>query len=368
MDRLQSRKYVTLRNICWSVVFATNLREITMPKVSVIIPNYNHARFLEERIRSVLEQTYQDFEVIYLDDASTDNSNEVFMQFAGDPRIRAVYNETNSGSTFKQWNKGMHKAEGEYVWIAESDDSADKRFLEVLVDTLDKHPKVGIAYCQSWRIDKDGVVLGSMEGWTADLDATRWRGDFIEEGKEECRRYLIHRNTIPNASATLLRKTVYEQVGGASESLRLCEDWLLWAKMLLVSDIAFVAEPLNYFRTHTNTVRSSFSRRGVDIEEDYMVISFIARSLQIPEETLEAACESMASFWVSTTKRNNIPLRQQRNIYRVASQVDPKVKRRLAGKLGSYPARALRQALGMEQPVTTPLLRRSSTGKHKEQS
>ena len=89
-----------------------------MPKVSVIIPNYNHAQFLEQRIQSVLDQTYQDFEIIYLDDASTDNSNEVFAKFANNSRIRAIYNQTNSGSPFKQWNKGIRLAQGEYVWIA----------------------------------------------------------------------------------------------------------------------------------------------------------------------------------------------------------------------------------------------------------
>ena len=91
-----------------------------MPKVSVIIPNYNHAQFLEQRVESVLNQTFQDFEIIFLDDASTDNSKEVFSKYSNHPKIsHVIFNETNSGSPFKQWNKGFGLSTGEYIWIAE---------------------------------------------------------------------------------------------------------------------------------------------------------------------------------------------------------------------------------------------------------
>ena len=93
--------------------------------VSVIIPNYNHAPFLKERIDSVLNQTYDNFEVIILDDKSTDNSKEVIANYRGHSKIsHIVYNEENSGSTFKQWQKGFSLAKGDYIWIAESDDVA----------------------------------------------------------------------------------------------------------------------------------------------------------------------------------------------------------------------------------------------------
>src|SRR5438128_6391640 len=100
-----------------------------MPRVTVIIPNFNHAPYLERRISSVLNQTYQDFEIIYIDDASTDESALVFAKFSSDRRIKAIINETNGGIPFKQWNKGVRLAQGEYIWIAESDDYADRNFL-----------------------------------------------------------------------------------------------------------------------------------------------------------------------------------------------------------------------------------------------
>src|ERR1035438_3730252 len=126
-----------------------------MVKVSVVIPNYNHSRFLPRRIDSVLSQTFQDFELILLDDCSADDSRSILAQYSNDPRVRIEFNETNSGSTFKQWNKGVRLAHGKYVWIAESDDYADARLLERLVAVLDSDPAVSFAYCQSWVVSDD---------------------------------------------------------------------------------------------------------------------------------------------------------------------------------------------------------------------
>lgn len=108
-----------------------------MPKVSIIVPNYNLASYLEQRIQSILNWTYQDFELIYLDDASTDNSNVVFGKIAHDPRINAIINQTNNGSPFKQWNKGIRQANGEYIWNAESDDFTDLTLLKTHIEILD---------------------------------------------------------------------------------------------------------------------------------------------------------------------------------------------------------------------------------------
>src|SRR6266851_10178053 len=108
-----------------------------MPTVSIIVPNYNHARYLRRRIDSILSQTYQDFELILLDDSSTDNSREILDSYRDNPKVRIEFNAKNSGSPFKQWNKGVGLAHGKYVWIAESDDYADEHLLEKLASRLD---------------------------------------------------------------------------------------------------------------------------------------------------------------------------------------------------------------------------------------
>src|SRR5215469_3489317 len=108
-----------------------------MSRISIIVPNYNHARFLRQRIDTILAQTFQDFEVILLDDGSTDASRSILREYTSDPRVQLECNDINSGSTFKQWYKGVRLAHGRYVWIAESDDYADEQLLETLVARLD---------------------------------------------------------------------------------------------------------------------------------------------------------------------------------------------------------------------------------------
>lgn len=100
------------------------------PLVSVIVPNYNHAPYLKERLDSIYQQTYQNIEVILLDDFSSDNSVEVLKQYARKypHNTRLIVNEENSGKVFRQWNKGLSLAKGELIWIAESDDYCDVNF------------------------------------------------------------------------------------------------------------------------------------------------------------------------------------------------------------------------------------------------
>jgi len=130
-----------------------------MPKVSVIIPNYNHARFLPKRIESILNETFQDFELILLDDCPTDDSRSILSSYAGDPRVKIEFNKVNSGSTFKQWNDGVRFARGNYIWIAESEGYVYWRLLEKLVARLDSEPSAVLCYCRGFEV-KEGEVVG----------------------------------------------------------------------------------------------------------------------------------------------------------------------------------------------------------------
>ncbi len=226
-----------------------------MPKVSVIVPSYNHAAYLEQRLESIYTQTYRDFEVILLDDASTDHSLEILRFYEHRPFTILVVNERNSGSVFYQWQKGLQLAQGEYIWLAESDDFASPFFLKRLVQLLDDHPNVGLAYCQSWLVDTKGMILNNAACWTMDLDAHRWHHGFINLGLNEISQFLIHKNTIPNASAVLTRKRLWESQDIPNPPLRLCGDWLQWIKILSRSDIAFTAECLNFWRQNTSNAR-----------------------------------------------------------------------------------------------------------------
>lgn len=310
------------------------------PKVSVVVPNYNYARFLERRIRSVLDQTYTDFEVVYLDDASTDDSEAVFARFRDDPRIRAYRSTENSGSAYRQWNEGVRLSRGEYVWVAQADDYAEKGLLATLVPVLDRNPGVGLVYCQSLAVDEAGRTLHSMARRTEFLDPERWNHDFVNDGRDECRRYLLFRNTIPNLSAVLFRREVFEQAGGADETLHLVGDQLTWIRMLLISDVAFVAEPLNHFRHHEGSIRSNVRRAGLGVLGNYEIAAFLRDALPLTEAELDAACENALRSWTKKVLRlrNRIPLATSVRIARVARGVDPRLGRRLVRRLLGLPA------------------------------
>ena len=311
-----------------------------MPKVSVIVPNYNHAAYLEQRLQSILDQTYQDFEIIYLDDVSTDNSNEVFAQFAGHSKISAIFNQENSGSPFKQWNKGVQKAKGDYIWIAESDDYSDPRFLETLVPVLEQHSNVGLVYCQSWQVDESGNRLKLLDDWTSDLSETRWQSDFTHNGQDECRNFLVFKNTIPNASAVLIRRSVFEKSGYAADTFRLSGDWVTWFKCLLNADIGFIAEPLNYFRKHQSSVRSKSWDHGLDIFEEMKVFLFFKDKIALSPDTNAFMANKLLTEWFSRMMmmRRLTGLNPQyiRETYQAAKKIDAFVEFRLAASLVTY--------------------------------
>lgn len=267
------------------------------PLVSIIVPNYNHARYLTRRLESIFAQTFKDYELIVLDDASTDNSREVLEDLAAkNPAMLLVLNEKNTGSPFAQWQNGARLAAGKYLWIAESDDFADPRFLETMVGTLERQPNVGLAYCQSFHVNAEGQVKGSCEAWNRSLEEKRWQRDYVNSGRDEAARYLIIHNTIPNASAVLVRKDVFQRAVRGAESHRLAGDWWTWVRMLLESDIAFVAEPLNYFRMHERSVRDTM-RLTAACAEEFAVKADICSQVKVAAGLRRRAFYEQFSKW-----------------------------------------------------------------------
>src|SRR5207247_9118598 len=129
------------------------------------------------------------------------------------------------------------------------------------------NPKVVLVDSEWMRVDEDERVVQAIEEFVR--GEGRWANDFINNGRDECRYHLVSRNTIPNASAVLIRRSAYEEAGYADETMRLCGDWMMWVKLLLVSDIAFVAEPLNYYRTNVNTATHRNRNRATYYEAAY---------------------------------------------------------------------------------------------------
>lgn len=246
--------------------------------VSVIIPNYNHAKYLEQRIESVLNQTFQDFEVLLFDDNSTDNSREVIEKYRGHEKIsHIIYNEQNSGSTFKQWDKGFALAKGEYIWIAESDDIAELDFLEVGMSKLTEG--VGMFCSNAVLIDSNNAIISNSYHHNCYLSILEngfkvWNGiDFVKEN-------MLLFNTICNASGVLFDKKLLKGVSDDYKSYKLTGDWLFWAQLAKNTRLVLSRKGYNKFRCHSNNVRSSVKEQLL-VNETYSAIDFLCSDFQI---------------------------------------------------------------------------------------
>ncbi len=228
-----------------------------LPLVSIIVPNYNHYNYLKERLDCIFKQTYPNFEVILLDDCSTDKSQEVLLEYAKNPRVsHCVFNNTNSGNTFIQWNKGIALAKGEYIWIAESDDFCTLNFLDELTKPLMQNPEITLVYCQSNSVDESGSIIGNWLAHTDSFDKMLFLESFTLEGNEFIERFLIYKNVIPNASSVLFKKERALLLGqlDLDPFLKYNGDWLFYLKVLSNEKIAYVSGSLNYFRFHSKSV------------------------------------------------------------------------------------------------------------------
>jgi len=242
-------------------------------KVSVIVPNYQHARYLEDRLRSIFEQTLPPHEIVFLDDASPDGSLEVANRLAhlSPVPMRIVVNEKNSGSTFRQWIKGLELATGDLIWIAESDDCCHPRLLERLVPEF-YDPEVVFAYCQSALIGPEGERLAEdFLGHTDDISKSRWRSSYRVTGTEEVELALSQKNTIPNASAAVFRRPKQLDFADELATLRFAGDWFFYAMLLRSGKISYLSDILNFYRRHDQTVSHNSIRGNTHAQESLYV-------------------------------------------------------------------------------------------------
>lgn len=272
----------------------------TEPLVSVIVPNYNHAKYLGKRLDSIKKQNYKNIEIILLDDASTDESLEILQNFTRyEPRARLIKNKVNSGSTFKQWKKGISHAKGKYIWIAESDDSAEPEFLTILVSLLESDTEITVATCQLRMMDTEGKIGGTPDEWLHELNKKRWNHPFINEGKNEIKDYLSQKNTILNASGVVFRKTVGVE-SLVDDTMRLCADWLFWVRMLIKGKIAYTPKVLNYWRLQSSNARTKAA--GVlEREESEVIMDEIAEVLAVDlqeKKRLKDKFREMCTEWI----------------------------------------------------------------------
>ena len=242
------------------------------PLVSVIVPNYNYARYLEERIESILMQRFQDFELILLDDCSTDESRSILERYASHPKVsHYIPNEQNSGSPFAQWERGLALARGRYVWIAESDDSCTPELLERLVAALEARSDAVLAYCGSLQVDEQGERLPR--------DYDRWQEDqqlYTYSSSYYLRHRLSRENSIYNASMVVFRREAWLRLEDkAYLGMRSCGDWLFWIKLVEQGAVLELRSKLNRFRQHTQRVTVRSDQSGARLSEHVAITRYL---------------------------------------------------------------------------------------------
>ena len=250
-------------------------------KVSVILPNYNYARYFSKRIDGVLAQTYPVYELIILDDCSTDNSLEVMKKKLlelknthPNLKIKAKVNKENSGSVFHQWLKGIELADGDYIWICELDDDTKPDFLRTVMKGFE-NPKTILSYTNSKIVnEKNHADLKSALRRPLNfIREDRPSRDYTRDGKDELSRVLAVYNTIPNVSAVVFKKSKevdFKKILTAASRFKLAGDWYFYSELLLNGRIAYFKKPLNIHRVHSSSVTETTKKTRLFQEIQYM--------------------------------------------------------------------------------------------------
>lgn len=248
--------------------------------VSVIVPNYNHSTYIKERIESILKQTYDSYELILLDDCSSDDSRDILLQYKDNPHVsHLVFNEENSGSPFKQWDKGIKLAKGKYIWIAESDDYAHPDFLKSTVAALDNNPDVVVVYTGSQMVDSKGNFLEL--DWDKFDKATPLQAKY--DSQYFLTRKMLWNTSIYNASMVLFRKECYDKVDKGFRTFRYCGDWYFWNEICRLGNVVSINQKLNYFRQHENKVSPKAEKEGLYFIEGGMIMKRMMTLLNLSE-------------------------------------------------------------------------------------
>mgnify|MGYP000001743428 CR=1 FL=1 len=264
-----------------------NIPEENRKKISAVIPNYNYARYLVQRIDSIVYQTYPISELIILDDCSTDDSIAVINKYIAENKtnipIRLVKNEKNSGSVFAQWQKAFDEAKGDYVWIAEADDSCNEHFLETVMKGFDDK-NVILSYCESLTMDENNAVLmGDLRVWIDIFKTGKWDNDYIKDGRQEVSETMCINNTIANVSSAVIKNGDYRAILEKAKEFHLAGDWFTYMNILKMGKIAYFKESLNYHRMQQQGLTLSTSHKQ-EFEEIVRLQDYAMDNFDISDE------------------------------------------------------------------------------------
>ncbi len=249
-----------------------------MPQVSVIIPNYNHGSYLRQRIESVINQTFQDIELIIIDDCSTDNSHKIIQEYEQHPLVSFVfYNDYNTGSPFSQWPVVLQVANAEWIWVAESDDLADPRFLEKMVPLATKDEQTSLVYCDSMFLSANEYDPQHSYALLKNkrYNVSKWSHPYQQDGKAELNECLKKDCTINNVSAVLFRKSFARKALKYLGRFRFHGDWMFYISMAEQGQIIYLPEALNQYREHAGNHSKSMSGEHFNKPECFYILDHL---------------------------------------------------------------------------------------------
>lgn len=276
------------------------------PLVSVIVPNYNHEKYLKERLDSIYNQTYTNIEVILLDDCSTDNSRDILMDYARKHKqnTRTCFNECNVGKVNLQWNKGLSLAKGEYIWIAESDDWCEPDFLEKLVPELNRQ-SVMIAFARSVFM-KNNEKCWSTEEYLYDTPID-WTNSFIMSGSEAVNKGFYKKNFIPNVSSAIFRNIgkIPDEVMDIWKDIKLCGDWLFYLYIIKGGAFSYRVDTTNYYRIHDKSTSLNVQKTEEYYKETEIISKYIAKNFKTTTQMFEQVLEDLERHYLTTNPNGN---------------------------------------------------------------
>lgn len=216
------------------------------PRVSVCIPTFNRSQYLRLTMDSVLHQTFGDFELVVVDNASTDDTGDAVKQFS-DGRLRYYRNAQTVGMV-ANWNRCLEYAQGECVAILHDDDLWLERFLERVVSVMDGYKAVGLVCSAAVLIDADGKPKSVHRPW---------RTDGILSGRMAFKELLSGNKIL--CPSVLIRRECFDKLGGFDETVQYSADWEMWLRVSLFYDIGYVGEPLVRYRIGHGSLTEHYS-------------------------------------------------------------------------------------------------------------
>lgn len=266
------------------------------PTVTAIIPNYNHARYLRQRIDSILAQTYPNLEVVLLDDCSTDESREVIAEYCDryPDRLRAILSEENSGNVFRQWRRGLEAATTDLVWICESDDFCEPDFLDRLVPHF-RDRSVQLAFGRIQFAEENGRLRSGLDGYREGAEPGIWTDPVVRPAARWFAGGFGVNNVIPNVGGCVWRnQTLPPDAWEEAQSYTILGDWFLYLQLAGGGQIAYEPTAVAYFRQHgQNTSVTSFTGPTY-YQEHASLMNSVARRWAVPGPTIDRFLEKVA--------------------------------------------------------------------------